>query len=457
MAQTASTGKGPSGENNVNTLEGRNGPTTGAESPQPPPPRAWGRRAPADGGDGGPPPSPPPTSAPAPDLGSVVIRWGTSTSSLGGALLPIQASRAGAPVWDVCYPDQGGEAFVAASHDFARRLGWTVERAEQELAPLFNAARQRLAAARSRAEGETPPGFLEGIVTSAAFQTAEYQRDWLVRGLLVRNQPVIVGGPTKSLKTSLALDLALSLASGKPFLGFSRFAVPRRARTLVLSGESGEATLQEMARRICRSKFLRLETCDVRWGFRLPQLSSDEDLRALEAYLQGEAIGVVIIDPLYLCLLGGGGGLSTANLFEVGPRLLAVTRACLDGGATPILVHHTRKQGRQQDRNRGAPLDLNDLSHSGFAEFARQRVLLNPREPYEHDSGLHKLWLQVGGSAGQGGLWAVDVREGRLDDQFAGRCWEVTVRSTAEAQAAKGAETRERDLREAREAVVALL
>src|SRR5262249_35736797 len=160
----------------------------------------------------------------------------------------------------------------------------------------------------------------------------------------------------------------VSLASGRSFL--DNFEVPRRARTLVLSGESGEGTLQETARRICRHKCLPLKACDVRWGFHLPELSSEEDLRKLEAYLRREGVEVVIIDPLYLCLIGGGGGLSTANLFDVGPLLLAITRACLHGGATPIMVHHSRKQGKHQHGSRGAPLDLNDLAFSGFAEFA---------------------------------------------------------------------------------------
>jgi AAA domain len=160
----------------------------------------------------------------------------------------------------------------------------------------------------------------------------------------------------------------------------------------VFSGESGEGTLQETARRVRRSKQILLQDCDVRWCFRLPQLSRDEDLRALEAYLRWEAIEVVIIDPLYLCLIRAGVNLSTAYLFDVGPLLLAITRACLNAGATPLLIHHTRKQGTQQREGRSGPLDLNDLAFSGFAEFARQWVLLNRREPYEHDSGSHKLY-----------------------------------------------------------------
>ena len=52
----------------------------------------------------------------------------------------------------------------------------------------------------------------------------------------------------KTLKTSVTADLLISLASGTPFLG--QFAVSEPGRTLFLSGESGMAALQSIARRV---------------------------------------------------------------------------------------------------------------------------------------------------------------------------------------------------------------
>src|SRR5262249_38499096 len=51
-------------------------------------------------------------------------------------------------------------------------------------------------------------------------------------------------------------------------------------------------------------------------------------------------------------------------------------------------------------------------------------------------SGLHKLWLNVGGSAGHGGLWSVDIEEVIADEGFAGRKWSVSVNTAAETRAA---------------------
>src|SRR5262249_44987116 len=79
------------------------------------------------------------------------------------------------------------------------------------------------------------PKFLD----SGAFDRRSYVHTWLVEDILVGGQPAVLGGPRKSLKSTLAIDLALSIGSGTRFLG--AFPVPRSCRVAVLSGESGAA------------------------------------------------------------------------------------------------------------------------------------------------------------------------------------------------------------------------
>jgi replicative DNA helicase len=148
-------------------------------------------------------------------------------------------------------------------------------------------------------------------------------------------------------------------------------------------------------------------------------------------------VQVVVIDPLYLCLLAGCPSISASNLFQIGPVLWVLGEACLDVGATPVLVHHTTK-GSARQTNRATPLDLDDLAFAGIGEYARQWLLLARLVPYEPGTGDHHLQLSVGGSAGHSGSWAVHVQEGVLDGDFQGRRWQVRVQPAAAASPVPG-------------------
>ena len=287
------------------------------------------------------------------------------------------------------------------------------------------------------AEAGAKNGFVLAPIDSATFAAANYQREWLVRNVLVRGQPVVFGGPSKSLKTSIGIDLAISLGTGTDFLG--RFPT-RRTRVAFVSGESGPATLQESAKRIWPQRGVDLQHADIGWQFNLPKLADPGDRLELEEGLLKGGYEFVVLDPAYLCLLGGSvaGGPRAENLLEIGPLLLDVATSCLRAGATPCIVHHCRKgSGANYE-----PLELPDLAYGGFAEFARAWLLISRREHYEGD-GVHRLWLNVGGSAGHGGVYAVDADEGQMADDFSGRRWDVSIRPASEYRAQSRSEREE--------------
>jgi AAA domain len=274
------------------------------------------------------------------------------------------------------------------------------------------------------------PGFHPKLFQSPEFFAADFRKEWLVKGVLVRGQPAVLGGPKKSLKTNLLVDLALSLATGTKFLG--RFDVARIVRVMVLSGESGEATLQETARRIAKAKGVDCTSAEIVWGTELPQLSNPDHLNDLGNILVEQRIDVLIIDPLYLCLLSGDkAGAEAANYYQMGPLFHQIAQACLSVNTTPILTPHAKKE-RSDER----PLELDDLAFSGIGEYCRQWILVNRRERYQGD-GLHKLHLSIGGSAGQSFFGQLDIDEGTLGDDFSGRKWEVTVNNVVEVKEAK--------------------
>jgi hypothetical protein len=280
------------------------------------------------------------------------------------------------------------------------------------------------------------------VIPIREFAGKDYRPQWLVRRILVANQIAVCGGRSKAMKTSALIDLAISVATGTPFLGTFETT---RATVAMLSGESGAFTIQETAKRIAQHRGINLLDASLYFGFTLPQITSWEDVEATAAMMLNTEADLLIVDPAYLCLLNGDtGGRQASNVFDMGPILLRLSEVGLQTNSTVLLCHHCRKSPTE-GRDRYDPPELEDLSQSGFAEWARQWLLLGRRERFEPGTGCHKLWLNIGGSVGMSGCWSVDINEGVLADDFTGRTWDVSVGSMDEAREAKKLEQQKRE------------
>lgn len=259
-------------------------------------------------------------------------------------------------------------------------------------------------------------------IPSSEFASTFYPQDYIVDGILCSKQNCIVAARSKSMKTTTAIDLAISVASATPFLGKFNVKTPRRVA--FVSGESGEKTIQETSNRICASKGKSLASLNIKWGFNLPRLSVGCDLLEFRDLLVENSIQLVILDPLYLCLLDEQSANQASNLLGMGPRLNKLTELLQGTDCTIVCIHHARKN----TLNPYAPLELEDMAMAGFAEWARQWILWSRREDYEQGSGVHRLWMNVGGSAGHNSLWGVNINEGH-PDLYGGRYWQVEIES----------------------------
>ncbi len=258
-------------------------------------------------------------------------------------------------------------------------------------------------------------------MTSEQLDAVELHTEYLVDDILAAGQPCIIAASKKSLKTTIAIDLTLSLASGAKFL--NKYYVPRPVRVAMMSGESGDAVIQETCRRIARSKpWINFgDYSNALWSFALPRLGQPRTKASLSKFVKDNRLEVLIVDPAYLCLdLGDDAG----NLFSVGKKLFELTEVGRETGCTIIIVHHNRKAPKENQFN---PPELESIAWSGFQEWARQWILLGRREAYNpENAGSHRLWLSVGGSAGHSVLCGVNIEEGSRKDQ-GGRRWEVSV------------------------------
>ena len=109
----------------------------------------------------------------------------------------------------------------------------------------------------------------------------------------------------------------------------------------------------------------------------------------------------MIFDPICLGLLRDNPNANTSDVLQMGPMLQKVVDICIPHKCTPVLVHHTKKLGKNEAYRL---LDLDDLSQAGFAESARQWLLLSRRSEFVDECGHHELWMLTGGSA-----WSIDI------------------------------------------------
>jgi hypothetical protein len=181
---------------------------------------------------------------------------------------------------------------------------------------------------------------------------------WLVAGLWPADAYGVLAAESKAGKTWAILDLAVSVATGRPWLG--RFACPERP-ALVFLGEGGERATIRRLRAVCAHKGLdpgeltgRLRLC-----FRVPKLLAGQDLAAVEAELAAVPAGLVVIDPLYLAAAGA----QAASLFQMGAALEPIQAVCQHAGAALVVVHHFNQTGQGTGPTR--------MSGAGAVEWGR--------------------------------------------------------------------------------------
>ena len=262
------------------------------------------------------------------------------------------------------------------------------------------------------------------VVSCEELLNTSTEYDWIVENVLLANQPMIVGGAAKTLKTSISLDMAISIASGTKFLG--RYKAHKR-RVLFISGESGKAALANTIKAIARERKMSRDDFRtfINFKFRLPKLTNASDVAALKKYLEKSKTDVVFIDPLYMCLLADS-KLQAGNVFDMGSAFSGICNACQDVGCTPIFLHHFNRKGNPFSRP-----SLSDLSQAGSSEFCRQHILISRQKAYAAD-GIHDLYLVLGR---EGGCEHLDVRIIETDMETKAREWKVeTAVSTVAAK-----------------------
>ncbi len=170
--------------------------------------------------------------------------------------------------------------------------------------------------------------------------------DQVIEDMLDKGSKCLVVGDSKAGKTWLMVNLAIALATQKPFIGLT---VPNPRRVLVVQMELKPDDYHRRISAVLFSMGLKRDSLGGRLfvynGRGVEGLLGDR-LKGLMHEIRSVKADVVIFDPLYK-LLDGDENRSE----DVKPTLLAFDKITRETGATVVYVHHNPK-GVAGDRAR---------------------------------------------------------------------------------------------------------
>lgn len=123
------------------------------------------------------------------------------------------------------------------------------------------------------------------------------ERKWLVQGLWTRTAVGVIGGPPKACKSFLAIDMAISVATGTPCL--DRFYVDSPGPALVYFAEDAQSIVRSRVEALCQHRSLALDQLDLH-VITAPSLriDLDQDRQGLVQAIENIRPRLVLLDPL---------------------------------------------------------------------------------------------------------------------------------------------------------------
>jgi AAA domain-containing protein len=121
----------------------------------------------------------------------------------------------------------------------------------------------------------------------------------LIKNLLDCGSRILFGGGSKTFKTWLQCDLAVSIAAGAPWLGFET----NQTRVLYVNLELKEYYIQKRLSEIRKARNISLQK-DCLWVWNLRGIPFGRDAMVSELVRRCEALGIAIVfvDPFYKLL-----------------------------------------------------------------------------------------------------------------------------------------------------------
>lgn len=234
---------------------------------------------------------------------------------------------------------------------------------------------------QKREAAEETPDLIDQMIVRKwnDFLAVPTKLKWLVEDSWVDQSVGFISGRSKSYKTWIALDLALSIVSGKPFMG--SFGVARTGPVILVQEEDPMPVLQERLRLIGNAKDMLPsaeydagnKTLTVNFpdwplhiinlqGFNLQSSERVDQVRKLIAEINPV---MVILDPLVVML----GAVDEFRASEVSVLLQTIKFWREEFGCSIAVVHHWNK-GQGTDGERGGQHMYGSFAFHAWLESA---------------------------------------------------------------------------------------
>jgi len=195
---------------------------------------------------------------------------------------------------------------------------------------------------------------------------AAHQPQWLVEGLWADQAVGILGGEPKCCKSFLALDMAVSVASGTPCL--RRFPVRRTGPVLLFPAEDSQRVVRQRIEGICAAAETSFEALPL-YVITAPRLLLDlpQDRQHLRESVAALTPALLVLDP-FIRLHHADENASK----EVAPLLGYLRELQREFHLAVLLVHHVRKRSAK-DRPGQALRGSSDLHGWGDSNLYLRR------------------------------------------------------------------------------------
>lgn len=179
----------------------------------------------------------------------------------------------------------------------------------------------------------------------------------LITGILRRGHKMLISGSSKAGKSFLLMELCISIAEGKPWLGFDC----KQGKVLYVNLEIDPASAINRFLKIYEALGLPVKHSDniVIWNLRGHAVPLDQLVPKLIRRVRDQHFDAIIIDPIYKVITG-----DENNASEMGQFCNQFDKICTETGCSTIYCHHHSKgaQGakRAMDRASGSGVFARD-------------------------------------------------------------------------------------------------